>query len=176
MRSIVVSAVVFAAVATLVGCSSEDDDSNSSASTAASTPESFCQSFCTRYSECDSSSDVQTCSETCAETVSLTTKKMRPDVVEELLSCWNGSDCRQVLGEGRFRECLDEAAVGAAPTATTKSFCDALGASLDKCDSKLDRAQCLESAKVYSDARLEQAKKCTTKSCGSIMDCVDATL
>ena len=179
MRTVVVAAAL-AALSTIAGCTSEivtaTSNTGSASSSAATTTQSFCEAYCEKIASCDSTSDVQTCSETCADSISTATSKLRSEVVSEIRSCWDGSDCRQVLGGERLGECVDEAAVIASPNAKTKELCDALGGALVKCDSALDRAKCLEATKVYSDDRLDQAMKCTTKSCSAIMDCIDATL
>lgn len=177
MRSIVLTAAVLTAVS-LTACSGGDASSNQTSSnlTPASNTESFCQTYCEKVNSCDSSSDVQTCSESCEETISQTLDKVRSDVVGEVKACWDGSDCRQVLTGDRLGECVDEAAVSVAPTAVAKAFCGSLAESLEKCDSSIDRAQCIETAKVYSDETIAKAKQCTTKSCSTIMNCVNATL
>ena len=178
MRSIVLTAAVLTAVS-LTACSG-GPDSNEQASSKLTPEESntatFCETYCEKFNACDSSSDVQTCSESCEETISQTLDKVRTDVIGEIKACWNGSDCRQVLSGDRLAECVDEAAVSVAPTAAAKAFCGSLAESLEKCDSGIDRAQCIETTKVYSDETIAKAKKCTTKSCSMIMDCVNATL
>jgi hypothetical protein len=178
MRPIVIAIVVAAAVSAIAGCSTESDTATASSSAAAASAVagSFCESYCRKINECDSSSDVQTCTETCDDSVTSTLEKLRPEITTEVRTCWDRSDCRQVLAGERLRECVEEAAVSTAPNASAKSFCDAFAAGLDKCDARIDRANCLALTKVYNDATLEQAKKCTSKSCSAIVNCVDATL
>lgn len=178
MRSIVLSAVLLSLTSFGAGCSSGDAPSSasSSAATAVSSTESFCEAYCTKTSACDSSNDVQTCTAECTDTINTTINKLRTDLVGEIRSCWDASDCRQVLSGTRLGDCVDEATVSAAPQASAKAFCDSLNSGLQKCDSGLDRADCLEFAKVYSDESLQRASKCASKACSAIMDCVNATL
>jgi hypothetical protein len=177
MRSTVLATALALVSLPAMGCSSETASASSSTTAAAAAePGSFCDAYCQKRSECDRSEDLQTCTESCSTKLSSPIAKLRADVTSEAIRCWRGSDCRQVLGGNRLEECVDEAAVSASPSPAAKSFCDALGDGLSKCDSGLDRADCLSATKVYSDATIEQAKKCTTKSCSTIMDCVNATL
>ncbi|HVH46240.1 MAG TPA: hypothetical protein VM925_28055 [Labilithrix sp.] len=179
MRPTVIVAFVFATASIVTGCSSssaEKGATGSSSAAAAASGDAFCETYCQKINSCDSSSDVQTCTATCSDTLDSTIDKLRSDVLAGVQACWDKSDCRQVLGGERLIDCVDETAVSTTPSAAAKSFCDALAAGLDKCDAGIDRADCLETSKVYSDEALEQAAKCTSKSCSTIMDCVNATL
>lgn len=178
MRPILFVSVVATLVSAVLGCSSgsEAQAEGTSSSASATNADSFCESYCTKINECDSSSDLQTCTETCGDSLESTVRKLRADLMTEVQSCWEASDCRKVLGGDRLGDCVDEAAVSAAPNANAKAFCDDLGESLAKCDLTVDRARCLDTVKVFGDDAVAQATKCTTKSCATIMGCVDASL
>jgi len=177
MRPIILSVAVVTSVLALTACSSGGGSSEQSTSNLnASNTTSFCTSYCEKVSSCDSSNDLQTCSESCEDTIRQTFDKARSDVVDGIRTCWDASDCRMILSGARLGECVDEASVSVAPTASAKAFCGELAGALEKCDSLLDYADCLATVKVYSDETIAKAKKCTTKSCSTIMTCVEATL
>lgn len=175
-HTLIAFALVFTSVSA-IACSSETAGSSPSSDTvaAAATPGSFCEAFCQKISSCDTSEDLQTCTESCEGKIGSAIQKLRSDVASETMTCWEKSDCRKVLDGDRLGECLEEATVSASPSPAAKAFCDALANGLGKCDSGLDRAQCLTTAKVYSEETIEQAKKCSTKTCSNILPCVDAT-
>lgn len=180
MNGNVLPIIVLTSFFAVVGCTTETIvNETSSSQSAAMDPNagSFCDVFCGRFSDCDSSSDLETCVATCTDEVAPTIDKVRPEVVTDVRKCWAGADCREVLsGFDHFGACIDEAAAVTSPGEKTKTFCDVLGESLSKCDSGLDRAECLEAVKVYSDERIDVAGKCVAKSCSAIMPCVEATL
>jgi hypothetical protein len=179
-RSLVRLAASFC-LSALAGCSGSASGSSpaagatTEAASASADPSSFCESFCTKNATCDSRVDAQTCTTKCDDEVASTLKRRRADIVGGAATCFEASDCHQVLSGTRLRECLDEAAVSVAPTDKVKTFCDGLVGAFERCDSHFDRAVCLDAIKVFSDATLAQGEACLDKSCSQMATCVSAT-
>lgn len=177
---VVLTSSLFALV--LAGCSSGtsaqsgSEASASSPAAAASSADSasFCEGLCTKESACDSRVDAQTCAAKCENVTVSTVTKLRSDVITQARSCYEASDCRQVLTADRLTECIDEAAVSLAPGKTTKDFCESFIEAAQRCDVTLDRAKCLGAMKAYSDETLADARRCLEKSCSQMPDCVSA--
>ena len=181
MRLSIVSILGIAASAslfTLTGCSgsaSHDAPGGSASAASSADSSSFCDSYCTKNATCDSRLDAQTCRTKCDDEVSTSLKRHRSDVVAGAARCFEASDCRQILGGSQLGECMKEAAVSVAPAQTVKDFCDGLGKAFDRCDSHIDRADCLGSMKTYSDSTLAHGTSCLEKSCSQMASCVSAT-
>lgn len=176
MKTSLVAAFVLVA-STLAACSSgTENTASSSASVSTSGTASFCASYCDHWSACDSSIDKDTCSTECEDAASSTFRRLRSDIVEPTKTCFMSSDCKSILSGNALSDCVEEAAVSVAPSAAAKSFCDAFAGAAGRCDASIDRADCLNAAKIYGDETLEAAKACTEKSCSQMGTCIKAEL
>ncbi len=173
MRSIVLSFSLFA----LVGCSSSTTTTSSGAASSAASadPTDLCSTVCSRNAACDSSVDAETCTKKCQNDGG-GVRRYRADLVQAVASCYQTADCKQVLSSNGLSSCVDDAAVSVAPTAATRSFCDAFESAAIKCDSTLDHAKCLGLMKLFSDDTLQGATHCFDKSCSTMSACLDAEL
>ena len=75
-----------------------------------------------------------------------------------------------------LRNCAVEAAAIIGPSATATALCAATDTAQSQCGVTIDKADCLTTTKVYSDATLTEAMACTSKSCSLIFPCASATL
>jgi hypothetical protein len=155
-------------------CSGSDESPTASASAASSVD--FCRSFCAKEATCDAKTDLDTCNAQCDRELGDTIAKMRADEAASVMTCWQGRDCRSLTPE-HFKGCVQEARINTVPNDAARRFCDAFGEAAMKCDgAELNRAGCLGLAKSYSDAILDKATHCMTKSCTVLDDCLSATL
>lgn len=136
----------------------------------------FCGGYCKKLVGCDNTKDQQTCENNCKNTNAAVFPKLRSDVLGKVSSCINGKDCKTVLGSDVVSACSAEAVASVAPSETGKRFCDDLQTTDTKCGKTLDKARCLDRAKLYNDKALTDADLCTKKACSDIDACVDASL
>ncbi len=136
----------------------------------------FCAGFCKKLVGCDNTKDEQTCENTCKNTNAAVFPKLRADVLGKVSSCINSKDCKTVLGSDVVTTCSAEAVASVAPSETGRRFCDDLGSTNTKCGKTLDKAKCLDRAKLYNDKALTDADLCTKKACADVDVCVDASL
>jgi hypothetical protein len=137
---------------------------------------SFCKAMCNREESCDTSLDTQTCQNQCANTNAAVFPRLRTDVVNLIVGCFDGKDCKTVLGGGFVGACTADAIASVAPSAAASSFCDALATAKKTCSGgdTSTKAQCLDSAKLYGDDAIAQAQNCVKRACSEIDSCVSA--
>ena len=164
--------VSFVGVLIVVGCATAGSDDTGSTSSASS----FCTGYCSRVHTCDQTKDLQTCTNSCQNSNAATLPKLREDVVGLIGKCFDGKDCKTVLGGTVLATCSEEATASVAPSATATTFCDAYATASTKCERTIDKAACLTRTKLYSDATLSDAQQCASKACTAIDDCVNAAL
>jgi hypothetical protein len=136
---------------------------------------SFCKALCDREQECDKSLDHQTCTNTCTNANAAVFPKLRGDVVDLIVQCFSGKDCKQVLGGQVVATCASEAIATVAPSEAAVAYCDAFAKAKQACGTTAQKAQCLSTAKLYSDETIAQAQNCTKRPCTEIDTCVAAT-
>lgn len=137
---------------------------------------SFCQAMCHRVESCDASLDTQTCENQCTNTNAAVFPRLRSDVVDLIVSCFDGKDCKTVLGGGFVGACTADAVASVAPSAAASSFCEALSAAKKSCSGSEPptKAACLDTAKLYGDLAIAQAQNCVKRSCTEVDECVSA--
>jgi hypothetical protein len=137
---------------------------------------SFCSAMCGREQACDKSIDTQTCENTCTNANAAVFPRLRSDVVELVVSCFDGKDCKTVLDGEFLGACTADAIATVAPSAAASSFCDALASAKTNCSGSqpTTKANCLNSAKLYGDLAILQAQNCVKRSCTEIDTCVSA--
>ncbi len=164
------------ALALAAACATSTGDAPGTDTT--STPDSaaFCSGYCKKLVGCDNTKDEQTCENTCKNANAATFPKLRADVLGKVSSCINAKDCKTVLGSDVVGTCSAEAVASVAPSDTANRFCDDLGTTDTKCGKMLDKAKCLDRAKLYNDKALDDADLCTKKACSDVDTCVDASL
>jgi hypothetical protein len=133
-----------------------------------------CERLCARSATCDPSTDADVCESTCDNVNSTYLAKIRDEVKSELASCIDKAACRDLESGSAISSCRDEAKAKVSTTDEATSFCDDYAAALNKCGTKLDKADCYDDAKVYSDATLAAAGKCFGKKCSDLTACVTA--
>lgn len=184
MRIAVVSAALFASLS-IVACAQSDHvvigdrgagivaDPTAPRVTDAS---SFCAAMCHRVQSCDTSTDSQTCENQCTNGNAAVFPRLRSDVVQLIVSCFDGKDCKTVLGGGFVGACTSDAIASVAPSAAASSFCDALATAKKTCSggTSSTKADCLNSAKLYDDQAIGQAQNCVKRGCSEIDTCVSA--
>jgi hypothetical protein len=164
---------ILAAVAPTLGCSGGEDGAKTQDS--AVSVASLCATYCEKVAACDAEVDRDTCTSTCNDG-SVSLSKMRGDVLDSIAACIGTSDCRTVLGDDAVKSCMAEAKLSVAPSGSAKATCRAIQDAAAHCDVGFDLAGCFDTVKTYSDETLDRAKRCTTKSCSALGDCLDATL
>lgn len=137
---------------------------------------SFCSAMCSRIQTCDKSTDSQTCENQCTNGNAAVFPRLRTDVVDLIVSCFDGKDCKTVLGGEFVGACTADAIASVAPSAAASTFCDALSTAKKSCSgsSSTTKAACLDSAKLYGDAAIAQAQNCVKRGCSEIDTCVSA--
>ena len=136
---------------------------------------SFCAAMCHRVQTCDSSLDTQTCENQCTNANAAVFPRLRSDVVALIVGCFDGKDCKTVLGGAFVGACTADAIASVAPSAAAASFCDALASAKKTCSgTDATKAQCLDSAKLYADPAIAQAQNCVKRGCSEIDQCVSA--
>jgi hypothetical protein len=137
---------------------------------------SFCSAMCGREQACDKTIDTQTCENECTNANAAVFPRLRTDVVDLVVACFDGKDCKTVLDGEFLGACTADAIASVAPSAAASTFCDALAGAKDKCSSSQSstKAQCLNSAKLYGDLAIAQAQNCVKRSCSEIDTCVSA--
>ncbi|MEO5769403.1 MAG: hypothetical protein ABIS92_13715 [Polyangia bacterium] len=161
------------------GGAAADVDGGGTDAPAAGAPKAaldLCRSFCDRVTKCDTSRDQQTCLNACTNSNAALFPKLRADIVASIAGCVLQKDCATISLDVSLRTCAGEAAAIIGPSATATAFCSAADTAQTQCGVTIDKADCLTSAKVYSDATLTDAMACTTKSCSLIYPCASATL
>ena len=96
---------------------------------------SFCQAMCHRVQSCDASLDTQTCENQCTNTNAAVFPRLRTDVVNLIVGCFDSKDCKTVLGGGFVGACTADAIASVAPSAAASAFCDALSSAKKTCRS-----------------------------------------
>lgn len=137
---------------------------------------SFCAAMCNRVQSCDKALDSQTCENECTNGNAAIFPRLRADVVDLIVECFDGKDCKTVLGGGFVGACTADAIATVAPSAAASSFCDALASAKKTCSGATSnsKAECLNSAKLYGDQAIGQAQNCVKRACSEIDTCVGA--
>jgi hypothetical protein len=151
-----------------------DQASDSSGTIPASDASSFCAALCDREESCDKTLDRQTCVNACTNKNAALFPRLRQDVVSNILECVGEKDCKTVLDGGLIGTCATEAVARVAPTDAAVGYCSALSSAMQKCGTTQTKAQCLESAKLYSDDAIAEARNCAARKCSDISACVAA--
>jgi hypothetical protein len=185
MRIALLSALLVSSLST-AACATSDhvvvsDGGLPSADTSQTVPSttdasSFCTAMCNRIQSCDNSTDSQTCENQCTNGNAAVFPRLRTDVVNLIVSCFDGKDCKTVLGGGFVGACTADAIASVAPSAAASKFCDALSTAKNSCSggSSTTKAACLDSAKLYGDSAIAQAQNCVKRGCSEIDTCVGA--
>jgi hypothetical protein len=185
MRFSLVSSVFLASIS-VTACATSDrvvvgDGSTPSVDTSQTTPAvtdaaSFCAAMCSRVQSCDKAIDTQTCENECTNGNAAIFPRLRSDVVSLIVSCFDGKDCKTVLGGEFVRACTADAIASVAPSAAASTFCDALSTAKKSCSgaTSKSKAECLNAAKLYGDQAIAQAQNCTKRGCSEIDTCVSA--
>ena len=137
---------------------------------------SFCSAMCGRQQSCDKAIDSQTCENECTNANAAVFPRLRSDVVELVVACFDGKDCKTVLDGEFLGACTADAIATVAPSAAATNFCDALAGAKKNCSGSQSttKAQCLNSAKLYGDLAIAQAQNCVKRGCSEIDTCVSA--
>jgi hypothetical protein len=137
---------------------------------------SFCTAMCSRIQSCDKAIDSQTCENQCTNGNAAVFPRLRSDVVSLIVSCFDGKDCKTVLGGGFVGACTADAIASVAPSAAASKFCEALATAKKSCSgsTSMTKAACLDSAKLYGDTAIAQAQNCVKRGCSEIDTCVSA--
>jgi len=167
-----------ALAALLVACSSEPAGSGGTGvGTYSGASVSYCPAYCSKVSTCDRASDEQTCLETCRNASAAIETKLRPELVKAASECFGAKDCKTVLTAEIVASCVNEAGARLAPTVTAQNLCDEWALARTKCNrSGASKAECLDTAKLYTESTLSLARGCTTKGCADVDKCIAATL
>lgn len=185
MRTALLSALLLSSLS-VAACATSDHvtvgdggvpSTNTSQTIPASTDAaSFCSAMCSRIQTCDKSTDSQTCENQCTNGNAAVFPRLRTDVVDLIVSCFDGKDCKTVLGGEFVGACTADAIASVAPSAAASTFCDALSTAKKSCSgsSSTTKAACLDSAKLYGDAAIAQAQNCVKRGCSEIDTCVSA--
>lgn len=160
----------------VAACATSASDVPGSDTTSTPDAAAFCGGYCKRLVACDNTKDEQTCENTCKNLNAAIFPKLRADVVGKISSCINAKDCKTVLGSDVVGTCSAEAVASVAPSETATKFCNDLNTIYTKCGRTLDKAKCLERAKLYNDKALADADLCASKVCADVDACVDASL
>lgn len=178
-----VSALPFLAVAAS-GCANDSVETRyippSGATTDSTIPAvhdaaTFCGALCDRTQACDQALDHQTCKNSCTNSYAAVFPKLRGDVVDLIVGCFDSKDCKTVLTGDVVSTCVADAVASVAPTDAANAFCTAKVTAKKKCSVTITKADCLEEAKLYGDAAIAQAQNCTARPCGEIDACVAAS-
>jgi hypothetical protein len=96
--------------------------------------------------------------------------------VDLIVGCFDGKDCKTVLGGGFVGACTADAIASVAPSPAAATFCEALATAKNKCSGTTaqTKADCLNTAKLYGDASIAQAQNCAQRGCSEIDTCVSA--
>jgi hypothetical protein len=151
-------------------------DGSSGASSSTANVTTFCGSLCDRSVSCDNTMDRQTCANACTNANIAVFPKLRSDVVDLMVSCVQKRDCKTVLGSDLTEGCAGEAAAQVAPSQAALQLCDALVTADTKCEHAGEKASCLNTAKLFADAALNDALSCVGKACTEVDACVQAAL
>lgn len=184
MVSIKTAAVVVSAVLTLAafGCSSsttaakEDPATVDSSQTCTTNVAAMCEAFCNDNHQCDKTIDVQTCHDSCTNGLAVQWGKLRCDLVTNLSTCYEATDCASKLDGSGIKDCLTEGLATTTPSDADKSFCAAVKDAATQCGEKFSEGDCLDMTKAFGDAALSDAQNCTSKACGAIPKCIEAAL
>lgn len=184
---------LLASIAVFTGCSaagpgetadqSQQDEKKPSSATVArdagsteEAPADVCARLCARETTCDPKSDQDTCNAKCKNKNATFLEKLRTDYANALASCIDQAACKEIDDGTAISTCVDESSARVSVTTAATELCDAYAASATKCGQKLDKADCYNGAKIYSDATLAEAQKCFGKKCADVDACVSAAL
>ena len=186
MRIALLSAAFFAALSVAACATTEkvtiaDGGSPATGETSETVPAvtdaaSFCSAMCGRVQACDKSLDTQTCENECTNGNAAVFPRLRSDVVDLIVECFDGKDCKTVLGGGFVAACTADAIATVAPSPAASSFCEALSSAKKTCSGATSqtKADCLNGAKLYGDSAIAQAQNCVKRGCSEIDTCVSA--
>jgi hypothetical protein len=135
----------------------------------------FCQALCDREQACDTALDHQTCKNSCTNKNAAVFPKLREDVVDLIVTCFDAKDCKTVLGGSVVETCASEAVASVAPSEAATKYCEAYGKAKTKCGITTAKADCLNQAKLYGDGAIAEAQNCAERSCTEIDACVAAS-
>ncbi|HEY8077987.1 MAG TPA: hypothetical protein VIF62_27865 [Labilithrix sp.] len=177
--AMVVVSAAFALAA--FGCSSgtnSKEDPNSVGSSQTCNPDvaAMCEAFCNDNHACDKSIDVQTCQDSCTNGLAVQWGKLRCDLVTNLQSCYDATDCASKLDGSGQKDCLTQELASIAPSDADSTFCASLKDAATQCGQKFSEGDCMNLTKAFGDAALSDAQACTSKACSAIPSCVEAAL
>jgi hypothetical protein len=177
MRLLCLSAFAALTLTVFTGCATSDQvqiKKSSSSTAPAADAAAFCTSLCDRQATCDQSLDQQTCANACKNQNAAIFPRLRSDVVDNILQCVDEKDCKTVLGGGLVGTCASEAVARVAPSDAAVTFCSAMATVEKKCGTTSSKAQCLDTAKLYSDDAIGEAQNCAGRPCSDVAECVAA--
>jgi hypothetical protein len=162
MRSVFLSMLVF------LGCGSSTDAGTTSGGAANQADiDASCAQACAAEKKCVSTTDETTCVNKCKNDYASYAGKVRRDYVELQNSCLATASC------DKRGDCDDTAKASISPTAAVQTFCDAVIKKNIECKfAATDKSRCLDNFKVFSDAAIDSAATCFTKSCTDYPGCV----
>ncbi len=179
IRSFALSVLLVSAIsASAVGCASSNNNGNGTSvnGTDPLALASFCEDYCTNRNSCDSKIGKHTCQNECENANAASFGKLRSDVIQRIVACYDARDCVQTLAADYTAACAKEAVAQNAPSEKAIAFCNALDTTHKKCKLTSDKVACLDTAKAYGDPALEDASTCTTDACTDVDTCVAAAL
>ncbi len=137
----------------------------------------YCKSYCGKVSECDGMAVELTCTANCQNGAAATLPKMRADILTQIETCVKAKKCSDVLHGPVQAACAGEVVASASASTAATDYCSALDKALNHCGmTGGDKSDCLNNAKLFNDATLQLALKCTGLSCTQLKDCVSAEL
>lgn len=149
----------------ILGCGGSTGDGGG-ASVTQGDIDNFCTQTCAAQKKCDSKVDETTCVSNCKNQWSSYAGKVRTDYVTLRNDCVTTASC------DKLKDCDDTAKASIAPSAAAQIWCDDALKKNAECKFNQDKAQCLDSMKIFSDAALESARACFSKPCGDYLGCV----
>jgi hypothetical protein len=158
------------------GCTNAPAQPGSPGTAAELSAADWCQSVCARVLSCDSSTDKSVCVDKCTNKNSAIVPRLRADVVNSALGCFDAKDCASVLDGSAWPACMATATADMAPSQAAQQLCSDWGNAAPACNTTVDQGKCLNLAKVYNDAALADADTCTKNACSSMVDCLNAAL
>lgn len=135
--------------------------------------EDSCEHNCGRAQECSASVDLQTCIDRCKTGLGGIGPNLRSDYLAGIDACVATQSCAELALGAIFTSCPRESRAQLAPSEAAKSLCRDIQASLSECAGlQVGTATCLETVKVFSDATLARAARCTGESCDRRLSCL----
>ena len=136
--------------------------------------ERSCAHNCDRAHECSASIDIDACERDCQARFARIGPHLRGDYLDRVDGCVDDRSCTGLALDIVLNTCPNEARARVAPSESAVDFCESISTSVAECvGPRLGTALCIDNVKIFNDATLASAARCSKVSCDERLPCLE---